>query len=81
MRHSASILNHPVTPQISGRVNNQITLQFVKRKGSYGNSKHFRGNKEPKNKIKSLLLHQIAAKLSETSTEATICAGILFTDN
>lgn len=74
MRHSANILNHPVIPQISGSVNDQIAVQFVKRKGSYGNSKHFRGNKEPKNKIKSLLLHQIVAKLSGTSTGATICA-------
>lgn len=53
MRHSANILNHPVTPQISGSVNDQVTVQFVKRKGSYGNNKHFGGNKEPKNKIKS----------------------------
>lgn len=50
MRHSANILNHPVTPQISSGVNDQITVQFVKRKDSYGNGAHFRWNKET-NKI------------------------------
>lgn len=74
MRHSANTLNHPVTAQISGSVNDQITVQFVKQKHSCGNSKHFSGNKQLENKIKSLLLHQIEAKLSETSTGATVCA-------
>lgn len=77
MRHSANILNHPVTPQISGSVNGQIMVQSVQRNDSYGKSVHFRVNKET-NKQKSLL-HQVAAKLSNMG--ATICAGIVFTDN
>lgn len=71
MRHSANMLNHPVTAQISGSVNDQIAVQFVKQKHSCGNSKHFSRNKQLENKIKSLLLHQIEARLSETRTGST----------
>lgn len=59
MRHSANTLNHTVTAQISGSVNDQIAVQFVKQKHSCGNSKHFSRNKQLENKIKSLLLHQV----------------------
>lgn len=74
MRHSANTLNHPVTAQISGSVNDQTVAQFVKQKHPCGNSKHFSRNKQLENKIKSLLLHHTEARLSETSTGATVCA-------
>lgn len=56
MRCSANILNHPVTPQISGSVNDQVTsvynitvtVQFIWRNAPMGTANTLEGTRSQK---------------------------------